>query len=43
MIIYFFPNDDIAIIYCFGRISLLNMKLMLKSPLFRFEIALSDS
>ena len=42
MIIYSFPNDVFAIIYCIGRITLLYMKLIVcrkKSPLFQFEIA----
>ena len=43
MVIYFFPNEGFAIIYCIGRISLLlYMKLIYggeKSPLFQFEIA----
>ena len=28
MMVYFFPNDDFAIVYFIGRISLLDMKLI---------------
>ena len=45
MDIYFFPNYDFAIVYCIGRISLLDMKLLFaekKSALFQFEIAFND-
>ena len=27
MIIYFFPNDDFAIVYCIDRMSLLDLKI----------------
>ena len=38
-----FPNE-FAIVYCIGRISLLDMKTstLKKSPLFKFEIAFHD-
>ena len=43
MIIYFCPNDDCAVVYYVGRISLLDIKFIFflkKSPLFQLEIAL---
>ena len=39
------PKDDSALIYCFGRISLLDINGLFAdkiSPLFQFEVAFND-
>ena len=45
MIIYGFPNDDFARVYCIAKITWLVMKSMFagrKFPLFQFEIVFND-
>ena len=44
MILHFYSNDDCAVVNCIGRISFLDMKLIVcqKKSLFLFEIALND-
>ena len=44
MVIYFYPNDDFAIVYCIGRICFLEMKLIVCCKiLFQFENVFNDN